>query len=68
MFIKVRQPITLYIDRMDWRAGHFITTKIILGLIDLSRSDQQRFVLCCYTFVSGDSWKILVTSFSKGHS
>ena len=21
-------------------------------------SDQQRFVLCCYSFVSGDCWKI----------
>ena len=27
MFIKIRQPITLYIDRMDWRAGHLTTTE-----------------------------------------
>ena len=27
MFIKIWQPITLYIDRMDWRAGHLITTE-----------------------------------------
>ena len=27
MFIKIWQPITLYIDRMDWRAGHLTTTE-----------------------------------------
>ena len=27
MFIKIWQPITLYIDRMDWRAGHSTTTE-----------------------------------------
>ena len=27
MFIKIWQPITLYIDRMDWMAGHLTTTE-----------------------------------------
>ena len=27
MFIKIWQLITLYIDRMDWRAGHLTTTE-----------------------------------------
>ena len=27
MFIKIWQPITLYIDRMNWRAGHLTTTE-----------------------------------------
>ena len=27
MFIKIWQPITLYIDRMDWRAGYLTTTE-----------------------------------------
>ena len=27
MFIKIWQPITLYVDRMDWRAGHLTTTE-----------------------------------------
>ena len=27
MFIKICQLIILYIDRMDWRAGHLATTK-----------------------------------------
>ena len=27
MFIKIRQPITLYIDGMNWRAGHLTTTE-----------------------------------------
>ena len=27
MFIKIWQLIILYIDRMDWRAGHLITTE-----------------------------------------
>ena len=27
MFIKIWQPITLYIDRMDWRDGHLTTTE-----------------------------------------
>ena len=27
MFIKIWQAITLYIDRMDWRAGHLTTTE-----------------------------------------
>ena len=27
MFIKIWQPITLYIDRTDWRAGHLTTTE-----------------------------------------
>ena len=27
MFIKIWKPITLYIDRMDWRAGHLTTTE-----------------------------------------
>ena len=27
MFIKIWQPITLYIDWMDWRAGHLTTTE-----------------------------------------
>ena len=27
MFIKIWQPITLYIDRIDWRAGHLTTTE-----------------------------------------
>ena len=27
MFMKILQPITLYIDRMDWRAGHLTTTE-----------------------------------------
>ena len=27
MLIKIWQPITLYIDRLDWRAGHFTTTE-----------------------------------------
>ena len=27
MFIKIWQPITLHIDRMDWRAGHLTTTE-----------------------------------------
>ena len=27
MFIKIWQPITLYIDRMDWRARHLTTTE-----------------------------------------
>ena len=27
MFIKIWQPITLYIDQMDWRAGHLTTTE-----------------------------------------
>ena len=27
MFIKIWQPVTLYIDRMDWRAEHLTTTE-----------------------------------------
>ena len=27
MFIKIWQLIILYIDQMDWRAGHLTTTK-----------------------------------------
>ena len=27
MFIKIWQSITLYIDRIDWRAGHLTTTE-----------------------------------------
>ena len=27
MFIKIWQPKSLYIDRMDWRAGHLTTTE-----------------------------------------
>ena len=27
MFIKIWQLIILYIDRMDWRAGHLTTTE-----------------------------------------
>ena len=27
MFSKIWQPITLYIDQMDWRAGHLTTTE-----------------------------------------
>ena len=27
MFIKIWQLITLYIDRMDWRAGHLTITE-----------------------------------------
>ena len=27
MFIKIWQPITLCIDRMNWRAGHLTTTE-----------------------------------------
>ena len=27
MFIKIWQLITLYIGRMDWRAGHLTTTE-----------------------------------------
>ena len=27
MFIKIWQLIILYIDRMDWRAGHLATTE-----------------------------------------
>ena len=27
MFIKIWQPIVLYIDQMDWRAGHLTTTE-----------------------------------------
>ena len=27
MFIKIWQPITLYIDQMDWRAGYLTTTE-----------------------------------------
>ena len=27
MFIKMWQPITLYIDRIDWKVGHLTTTE-----------------------------------------
>ena len=27
MFVKIWQLIILYIDRMDWRAGHLTTTE-----------------------------------------